>query len=322
MSAAGAGHGAGHLGGVVTPEAVALSLPTATVGTRALAVLIDQLIIGTGLTVLALAQLALGVGGFVPGWLALAILLVLSFSLQFGYPIGFETLLRGRTPGKLALGLRVVTVEGGPIRLRHAAIRAMVGVVELLGTLGAVAVITSLSTRRGQRLGDLAAGTVVIRERSGAGRDATQAEVFAVPPGTEDLVARLDVSGLGPNGYATVRETLRRLRSLPPAAAQQVAAEVAAGLAGRVRPDRPDDLPPAVWLGCIAAAVQARRPATVPGAASVPMTAQGPLTGRPGSGPSAPGPSAAAPSPQPPSPQPASPQPQPRIAEGGFVPPA
>jgi uncharacterized RDD family membrane protein YckC len=110
------------------------------------------------------------VHGVRPDWLGIALVLLLVFALQFGYPVGFETLWRGRTPGKAAMGLRVVTVEGAPVRFRHAATRAAIGLLELTGTAGAIAVIASLSSARGQRLGDLAAGTLVIRERRARGR--------------------------------------------------------------------------------------------------------------------------------------------------------
>ncbi|MCA1784204.1 MAG: RDD family protein [Intrasporangiaceae bacterium] len=179
----------------VTPDAVALDLATATVGSRGIAYIIDLAVILSGLLAIALAELILGVTGFVPGWFGLALLLLFGFTLQFGYPIGFEVLMRGRTPGKAAMGLRVVTVEGLPVGVRHATIRAVIGLLELLGTFGMVAVISSLANARGQRLGDLAAGTVVLRERRSGGQPS--AVTFAPPSGWETYVARLDVSGLG-----------------------------------------------------------------------------------------------------------------------------
>jgi uncharacterized RDD family membrane protein YckC len=97
--------------GVVTPEAVLLDLDTATVGSRAVAYLLDLAVLGIGYTALGIATAILGGGGFVPGWVGITLLLLLVFAWQFGYPIGFETLWRGRTPGKAAMGLRVVTTE-------------------------------------------------------------------------------------------------------------------------------------------------------------------------------------------------------------------
>ncbi|MFA9428595.1 RDD family protein [Egicoccus sp. AB-alg2] len=243
--------------GTVTPEAVELELEYATVGSRGIAYLLDLLIIGLLFVLIAVAEGTFGVSGFVPGWLGLALLLLLAFAVQFGYPIGFETLWRGRTPGKAAMGLRVVTVEGAPVGLRHAALRAVVGLFELLPTLGVPAMISSLVGARGQRLGDLAAGTVVLRERRGSRAPAPQQ--FAAPPGLEGYVAHLDVSRLGPADYAAVRDTLLRLHELTPAARRHVAETVADGLLGRVAPAPPSGVPAEVWLACVAAAVQARR---------------------------------------------------------------
>jgi uncharacterized RDD family membrane protein YckC len=239
---------------VITPEAVALDLEPATVGSRSVAIVLDYLIMAAGLLLLGAAEAAFGFGGFVPDWLGVALVLLLAFGLQFGYPIGFETLMRGRTPGKAAMGLRVVTTEGAPVRFRHAAARAAVGLLELVGTLGAVAVIASFSSPRGQRLGDLAAGTLVVRERrSGAAPEAMR---FDPPRGLESYVRILDVSRLGTSDYATVREVLRR--HLDPATRESVARRVAEGLVGRVQPAPPHGIDAVTWLRCVASAVQAR----------------------------------------------------------------
>ena len=83
-----------------------------------------------------------------------------------GYPVAFETLTRGRSLGKLALGLRVVRDDGGAARFRQALIRGLFEVVEIWILLGVPAIICSLLNSRGKRIGDLAAGTVVVRERT------------------------------------------------------------------------------------------------------------------------------------------------------------
>ena len=82
-----------------------------------------------------------------------------------GGPIAVETLSHGRSLGKLACGLRVVRDDGGPIRFRHALVRGAIGVVEILMTFGVVACVASLVSARGRRLGDVFAGTLVVRER-------------------------------------------------------------------------------------------------------------------------------------------------------------
>lgn len=239
---------------VVTPEAVALDLEPATVGSRSVAILLDYLLIGAAVLVLGAAQAAFGLDGLLPGWLGVALVLLLVFAVQFGYPIGFETLWHGRTPGKAAMGLRVVTAEGAPVRFRHAAVRAAVGLLELQATLGGIAVIASFASPRGQRLGDLAAGTLVVRERRSS--QAPEAVRFAPPRGLESYVAALDVSGLDARDYATIRDLLRR--PMQPGVRERVARDVAASVADRVQPPPPAGVDAVPWLQAVAAAVQSR----------------------------------------------------------------
>jgi uncharacterized RDD family membrane protein YckC len=279
------GPGRGHAGAgpIVTPDVVPLELEVATLGSRGIAYVLDLLIWGSALLMVAVAQALLGGAGFVPGSAGIALLLLAAFALQFGYPIGFETLWRGRTPGKATLGLRVVTVEGAPVGVRHATIRATVGLLELLATVGVIAVVSSFASRRGQRLGDLAAGTIVVREPRG-GR-AVAAERFEAPAGLEGYVARLDVSGLGARDYATLRDTLRRLPTLGAGTRERIASELATSLVARVTPPPPTGIAPEPWLRCVAAAVQRRGrsgPAAVPPAPPAPPPAA--TTGPDGAG--------------------------------------
>jgi uncharacterized RDD family membrane protein YckC len=310
--------------GLVTPEAVPLALETATVGSRAVAYLLDLLLLGTGYLLLGLANTILGGGGFVPGWVGITLTLLLVFALQFGYPIGFETLWRGRTPGKAAMGLRVVTDEAAPVGVRHATIRATVGIFELLLLLGLPAVISSLVSSRGQRLGDLAAGTIVVRERRSTG--ALAVEAFAAPRGYEAYTAQLDVTAIGPKEYATVRDTLRRLPSLPDHATRwRIAQQVASALAPRVTPPPPPAASPETWLFCVAAAVQARRTSGGRGrgvGADAPARWAGPAGGSPTG--AAPPPRPAPEPPLPPAggrPTGDGPPPPPEARPGGFAPP-
>jgi uncharacterized RDD family membrane protein YckC len=292
---------------IVTPDAVGLDVEVATVGSRGVAYVIDLLAFLTVFVVLSFAQLLLGGAGFVPGWFAIAVLLLLTFAWQFGYPIGFETLWRGRTPGKAALGLRVVTLEGAPVGVRHASVRAVVGLLELLGTFGIPAILTSMISSRSQRLGDLAAGTMVVRERRAS--RTPQVEVFTPPPGLEHYVAQLDVAGLRPADYATIRETLRRAGELPPEVGHRVTAELAHQLLPRVRPAPPAGCEPWVFLRCVAAAVQARRAPAPGGGPTGATSGAGSLgSGTPSSATvAAPRPPAAPQSPSPPAATPAPP---------------
>ncbi|MGH9183206.1 MAG: RDD family protein [Acidimicrobiales bacterium] len=239
---------------LVTPEAVVLELQTASVASRLLAVTID-LVLQAILAVVAVTGLfaAVGVPASPAGAGAAAVITVTAIVL--GYPIAFETLWRGRTPGKAALGLRVVTTEGAPIRFRHAAVRGFLILVDLYLTGGAAAVVAILATRHDQRLGDLAAGTLVRRERSGASPPTSVR--FPVPAGQEGYAATLDVSGLGPEEYGAVRSYLLRAASLPADARRSLAGRVAATVAARMRHQPPPEVDPETFLACVAAAHQA-----------------------------------------------------------------
>lgn len=246
--------------GIVTPEAVVLQFETANVGSRILAALIDVMIQGTLMIVLFFVLSTVIVAGF-PGWVAFSLYLIASFLVLFVYPTAFETLWRGRTPGKAALGLRVVTVEGAPVRFRHAAIRAALAIVELY-TLGFIAVIMILLSNRNQRLGDLVAGTIVLRERSGAGDP--QAVMFPMPYGMDGYVATLDVSGISGPDYTAIRSFLLRAGSLPPPVRFDLARQMATPLAARLRHAPPSQVGPELFLACLAVAYQRRALATSP----------------------------------------------------------
>jgi hypothetical protein len=162
--------------------------------------------------------------------------------------------------GKAALGLRVVTKEGGPVRFRHAAIRTLLGLVDFSIGSGFFAVLFILLTRDNQRLGDLLAGTLVLRERSGLPAPAPVS--FDVPAGLEPFAATLDVSGLSTERYQAVRAFLLRSNSLAPQARASLALQLASPLAPRLRPPPPAGVSPELYLRCVAAAYQRRqRPA-------------------------------------------------------------
>jgi uncharacterized RDD family membrane protein YckC len=236
---------------VVTPEAVPLDLETASIGSRFLALLIDWGI--QGVVVFILLVIA-GNASF--GWLGTTIVLLLVFLVIWGYPVAMETLWRGRTVGKAALGLRVVTREGGQIGFRHAAIRAALGLVDFALSSGAVAVICVLVTADNQRLGDMAAGTLVLRERTGLRRPTPT--VFGPPIGLDGYTDSLDLARLGPAEYGVVRAFLIRAPSLPPPVRARLAAQVAETVAARVQPPPPPGVPAELFLACIAAAYRKR----------------------------------------------------------------
>lgn len=236
--------------GIVTPEAVRLDFRPAGVGSRAVALLLD-------LMLLVAVQLLVGIAMVLArAWLTpLTVVSILGFVLLV-YPVVFEVAWQGRTPGKAALGLRVVTVEGAPVGLRHAVIRSAFGLIDIYATIGAVAVVSALVTRRHQRLGDLVAGTIVLRERSGD--PPPEPLRLQVPVGWEAYAATLDPAALDHADYEVIRAFLLRTASLDPAARIDVARALADPVAARLHHRPPAGVSAELFLVCLAARYQQR----------------------------------------------------------------
>ena len=168
--------------GIVTPEAVVLDLPPAGVATRIIAKLIDLamlvmlLYLGTIFFALAGGTSASFADG-VDVWVQI-VLVIWAFFVLLIVPMLVESRWHGRTPGKAVLGLRAVTLDGGPIQTRHAMIRGIFLIIDVYLLLG---LFPALVTSRSQRFGDLAAGTFVLAERNGASPPTPIA--FFPPPG-------------------------------------------------------------------------------------------------------------------------------------------
>jgi uncharacterized RDD family membrane protein YckC len=241
--------------GIVTPEAVLLEFDTAGVGSRTIAELLDLLIQVTVLVALSLVLSLAVTGGLELGQtLAVILTAILTFLVILGYPIAMETLWNGRTLGKSAMGLRVVTQEGGPIRFRHAAIRGIFGLVEIWAFLGSIAIVAIIFSKRNQRVGDVVAGTIVLRERSAAGPGV--AVSFPPPPGYEAYVTSLDVSPLSAEQYSVIRSFLMRVFRLAPAARISLAVHLANPTAVAMHHTPPPAVSPELFLVCVAAAYQ------------------------------------------------------------------
>src|SRR5690349_2248500 len=204
---------------IVNGEAVEVDVRPARVGSRGLALIIDIAVQALLVVVLLLFT---GIGAsLLPATVAdeafqQAVLTVVVIVVFIAYPTIVETLTNGRSPGKRAMGLRVVRVDGGPIRIRHALTRSLVGAaVEWPGLLfppltWAVALTTMIFSGQGRRLGDQAAGTLVIHERS----PAPWGWVPAMPPQLAAWAAELDLSGLDDQLALAVRHYLARAREI------------------------------------------------------------------------------------------------------------
>jgi uncharacterized RDD family membrane protein YckC len=250
--------------GIITPEAVVLDVETAGVASRMLAGLLDLLIeVAFMLFVLMLLALSRVVESGTGLRTASAILIAIVVMV---YPVAWETLWRGRTPGKRALGLRAVTIEGAPIRFRHAVLRMMGGVVDrLLPPVGVTGSLMVLGTRRHQRIGDLLAGTVVIRDPDRT--PLPQAVWFPVPQGLDQFAATIDPTALTDQQYTVIRSFLMRNREFSADARHAVATDLAARAAAQLHHDRVSAVHPEAYLLCVVARYQRRNfPAYQPSA--------------------------------------------------------
>jgi uncharacterized RDD family membrane protein YckC len=233
---------------VVTGEAVVLEVPCARFPSRLLALVIDMAI-----QVILLIILFLIVGLAAQNGLdaasAGAIGLVALVIVIVGYPAIWETLTRGASPGKYALGLRVVSDDGGPERFRQALVRALAAVVEIWLLLGFPALISSLLSDRGKRLGDLFAGTFVIQQRLPAKQNAAPLPV--VPPELARWGAGLEMSGLTEQTAETARRYLARLPELTPAAQAELGQRIASAVSAQVSPPPPPGTPVTDYLSAV-----------------------------------------------------------------------
>ncbi|WNM35516.1 RDD family protein [Streptomyces sp. Li-HN-5-11] len=238
---------------LVTGEAVALELRPARLPSRALAVLLDLAVV---MAVYVAVTVALVVATASLDEAAQVALSIATFLLVLvGGPIAVETLSHGRSLGKMACGLRVVRDDGGPIRFRHALVRGAIGVVEILMTFGVVACIASLVSARGRRLGDVFAGTLVVRERIPAG------QAGFLPPPPPWLAGRfsaLDLSAVPDGLWLAVRQYLTRMHQLDPQVGWGMAQRLAADVSARTGTPVPPEIPPAMYLAAVLQERQAR----------------------------------------------------------------
>ncbi len=232
---------------LVTGEGVALDLPPASLGVRMASGMIDILVtLGAALLtffVLLVAAVntdeALLGAAFVFGMIVVFLV----------YPTVLETLTRGRSLGKLALGLRTVRDDGGPITFHHALVRALIGFVEIYAFSGAPAFFSMLLSTRGKRLGDYAAGTYVVRDRVALRLPLPP----QMPPQLAGWARRADLAAL-PTGLAlAVRQYLGRLPSLDPQTRHRLGTALLADVREYVAPPPPTGAPPELVLAAVIA---------------------------------------------------------------------
>lgn len=211
---------------IETPEQIALEFPLASAGSRFLALAVDTLIQLCGFAILGL--LALG-AAFIRidldstlGTWALAALVIAGFVLYYGYYALFEALWNGQTPGKRAIRLRVITTSGRPITVFDALLRNLLRIVDQLPGIYTVGLLSIFLTERNQRLGDLAADTVVVHEQPIERHEIPERRVAA---------SRRGAARLSPQEITVIETFLARRRSLP----DHLRAGTAKSLAERMR---------------------------------------------------------------------------------------
>lgn len=237
---------------LVTGEAVALDLPPASIGARIVSGLIDvvaasvllvALVLGLAIAALradeALAQVAM-LASIIVAWIV--------------FPTTIETLTRGRSLGKLAMGLRAVRDDAGPISFHHAFVRALVGVVEIYLFFGSPAFFCALLSPRGKRLGDYAAGTYVVRDRIRL----TLPQPVPMPLPLAAWAAQADMAAL-PTGLAiAVRQYLGRSQEIDPRSRVALGERLASAVSRHVSPPPPPGTPPEAYLAAVVAARRER----------------------------------------------------------------
>ncbi|MFE7720420.1 RDD family protein [Nocardia rhizosphaerihabitans] len=235
-----------------TGEAVALELPIARIPSRAGAFLLDLLIqLGLAATLAYGGLMLLLAAEADSAWWSVMSVVTLVIVLV-AYPVTSETVSRGRSLGKLAFGLRVVRADAGPIDFRHALTRGLAGAIVdfwMLGAFGAIAVISSLCSRDGKRVGDVLAGTVVVHTRQNLPMPA----LAVAPPWLTGWAAQLDPSGMSDELAGAVRQYLTRLRTLTPAAQHHLGTQLVAAVCAAVGRPVPTEYPPYHVLGAVLA---------------------------------------------------------------------
>ncbi|HUH70777.1 MAG TPA: RDD family protein [Mycobacterium sp.] len=310
---------------VVTGDAVVLDVQIAQLPVRAVGALIDITVIfvcyllGLMLWAATLTQFDTA--------LSTAILIIFTVLVIVGYPLIFETASRGRSVGKIVMGLRVVSDDGGPERFRQALFRALASVVEIWMLAGSPAVICSILSPKAKRIGDIFAGTVVISERG-----PRLGPPPAMPPSLAWWASSLQLSGLNTGQAEVARQFLSRAPQLDRQLRQQMAYRIAGDVVSRIAPPPPPGAPPELVLAAVLAERHRRELARL--RPPWPPAGPAPWASGPPAGPWYPGPpgwptaaGGAAPWPQPqaaPWPEPGSPQPQSWPQQGpggGFSPP-
>jgi uncharacterized RDD family membrane protein YckC len=235
-----------------TPEGVSLEFVLAGLGSRFVAIFLDLLIEALVLTGLVFAVDHI-IGSSTPtrAYVTSGVTALVAFLIIFGYHVLFESLKAGRTPGKAMTGLRVVRTTGGPVGLRASLLRNVLRLVDWLPGLYALGAVLIVASTNNQRLGDMAAGTLVVRERTAASRlsagtswshqahwgapaPPAPAPTWWAQPGLPPELAHWDVTNVSAEDLAVVHRFLVGRARYTPEARARLASDLASRLWPRV----------------------------------------------------------------------------------------
>ena len=234
---------------LITGDAVLLDLRTASFAVRMLSAAVDGvlqlglLIGGTIAIAWTAARVELDDGFVAAGIVAVSVL------AYVGYPVLCELLLHGRSVGRLVMGTRVVRDDGGPVHLRQSLLRAVMAMLEIWSTSGAIALTCSVIDRRSRRVGDLLAGTMVIQERM---RSLSPQRV-EVPESLGRWVQGADVGRLPLTLMQDIRSFLPRAGTINPESRRELSRDLLRRTLPHVAPAPPPGTDPEEFLAAVLA---------------------------------------------------------------------
>jgi len=237
---------------LVTGEAVALDVPPASLGPRMLSGFLD--LVTTFLLLLAALWLAT-LASLRTDEALLTVAMIGTFvAVLIGVPTTVETVTRGKSLGKWAVGLRTVRDDGGPVSFQHSFVRALIGVVEIFVFTGVPAFFSALLSHKGKRLGDYAAGTYVVRDRVRLRLPVPP----AMPPHLATWARAADITALPVGLTLAVRQFLARAATLDPASRHRVELDLAQRVSAHVAPPPPPGVVPEHFLAAVVASRRER----------------------------------------------------------------
>lgn len=196
---------------LASAEGIDLDVSLAGIGSRGGALLIDLILQVLALFILGLVATLLSDG------LTAALIAVFGFVIVIVYPIVAEAFAGGRTIGKAVMGIAVVDLDGSPVSFMAAVIRNVVRVVDALPGTYLVGAIAVLATSRSQRLGDLAARTIVVHQRKRSADVTAGLDLgLSIEPVLSPDAAGWDLSGVTADDVAAARSFLVRRNQLDP----------------------------------------------------------------------------------------------------------